>query len=417
MILTVVLLQCDQRSGHFGQGSFVNVLLPLFREDKDIRLVVVKTDSMRVSKPLIDKVNGFETLLIPSLIGTQRLTGESLPAQQYYAAQLTGILYEHLREKPNLIFWVNTIDYLNVCKECKVLFTDLNIFYVHHSFSWKYMLNIPDRAFQTLWENKEYTIHPKAFEMTGYQQEMANLADRVITVTEHAKAFFSTTLGIHASKIKTIYNGIDSPERTPIDKALLRQKYGFSESDRIAIICGRVTRDKGIPDALNALKIVAESNPNFKLVIIGGGYISDFVHLSSPYWSKVTYTGELTTYQVQEFYYLADLGLIPSLHEQCSFTAIEMSIHKLPLVVSDVDGLRELFAHEIDALKIPIILTEHGEKQVDVPEFAKLINELINNSDMAEMLSQNSYQKAMDLFAIDKMHGAYREMLVELVTT
>lgn len=417
IVQNIILFQCDQRSGRFGQGSFVNALLPLFLNDENINVVIVKTDSLRIYKPLMDTEDGLETLLIPSLLGSQRLTGESLPSQRYYATQVAGILYEYLREKINIVFWINTIDYLNVCRECKALFNDLRIFYVHHSFSWKYMLNIPDDAFQRIWQSKEHAIHPKAFEMTGYQQEMALLADQVIAVTKHAKAFFTQALDIPATKIRTIYNGVNHLLGELAEKAALRQKYGFVESDRIAIICGRITRDKGIPEALKAFKIVAKTNPNFKLVIIGDGYISEFVNLSAPYWSRVIYTGELTALQVREFYSLADLGLIPSLHEQCSFTAIEMSIFKLPLIVSDVDGLRELFTHDIDALKIPLTLTGLGEKQIDTVTFAEQIKTLINDSATAEVLRRNSYQKAMDLFSIRKMHKAYKEMLNDLVAT
>jgi glycosyltransferase involved in cell wall biosynthesis len=416
MVQNIILFQCDQRSGRFGQGSFVNVLLPLFIRDENLNVVIVKTDSIRISKPLMDKEDGLETLLIPSLLGLQRLTGESLPAQQYYATQLAGILYEYLHKKTNLVFWINTIDYLNVCRECKALFNDLRIFYVHHSFSWKYMLNIPDDAFQRIWQNKEHAIHPKAFEMTGYQQEMALLADQVIVVTKHAKAFFTQALDIPSTKIRTIYNGVNHLPGALAEKTVLRQKYGFVKSDQIAIICGRITRDKGIPEALKAFKIVAEVYPNFKLVIIGDGYISEFVHLSEPYWSRVIYTGELTALQVREFYSLADIGLIPSLHEQCSFTAIEMSIFKLPLIVSDVDGLRELFTHQVDALKIPLVLTERGEKQIDIPEFARLIKQLIDNSDLAHMLRRNSYQKAINVFSLTKMYESYKEMLKSLAT-
>jgi glycosyltransferase involved in cell wall biosynthesis len=416
MTKNVVLLQCAQRSGHFGQGSFVKALLPYFINDKTVSLTIVKTDALDIAQPQLEKVDGVDTILIPQLIGSQLLTGEAAPAQQYYSVKLAGILYEFFRNKPNLIFWVNTIDYLNVCIESKAVFPRLKIFYVHHSFTWKYMLNMPDNTFKVLWQKGHNEVHPKAFEMTGYQQKITLVADQTVTVTEHAKAFFTTILGTPAEKVKMIYNGVDPSVARSSKKSVLRRKYGFSKSDKILVICGRITKDKGIPDALRAFQIVAERNANLKLMIIGAGYIAEYVHLAAPYWSRVIYTGELSQSAVSEFYTLADIGVIPSLHEQCSFTAIEMRLHRLPLIVSDVDGLQEVFNHEIDALKIPLRLTEKGEKQIDVAVLASQIDLLINDHELAGRLRSNSYQKARDIFSLNNMYKGYRQLIAELMT-
>ena len=39
---------------------------------------------------------------------------------------------------------------------------------------------------------------------------------------------------------------------------------------------------------------------------------------------------------------MVDVGIVPSFVEQCSYTAIEMMCFGLPLIVSDVEGLKEI---------------------------------------------------------------------------
>jgi hypothetical protein len=97
----------------------------------------------------------------------------------------------------------------------------------------------------------------------------------------------------------------------------------------------------------------------------------------NPHWNKVVFTGELDTQQVFDFYQLADVGAIPSLHEQCSFTAIEMRLNKLPMVTSSVDGLDEVFSHYHDSLKLSTKIDKAGERTLDEIEIAEKFNERI----------------------------------------
>jgi len=45
--------------------------------------------------------------------------------------------------------------------------------------------------------------------------------------------------------------------------------------------------------------------------------------------------------QLYKLYSIADIGVLLSLYEQGSFSVIEMLAHGIPLIISDVDGLKE----------------------------------------------------------------------------
>ena len=88
------------------------------------------------------------------------------------------------------------------------------------------------------------------------------------------------------------------------------------------------------------------------MVIIGGGDYGYFLKKADSLWNKIIFTGYLSKEQLEEFYAISTLGVIPSLHEELGYVAIEMLMHKLPFICSDARGLREVSANGTYAIMI-----------------------------------------------------------------
>lgn len=74
------------------------------------------------------------------------------------------------------------------------------------------------------------------------------------------------------------------------------------------------------------MHIVLREYPNVKLVIIGDGdevSIKEIINASSQIASSIIITGRLNRKDVKEWLTIADIGIIPSYYEQCSYVAIE----------------------------------------------------------------------------------------------
>ena len=63
------------------------------------------------------------------------------------------------------------------------------------------------------------------------------------------------------------------------------------------------------------------------------------------YYGKVL-TGSISRYELKNWYQIADIGILPSYAEQCSYVGLEMMAHKLPVVASDGFGIRCMFNHK-----------------------------------------------------------------------
>jgi len=221
----------------------MHVLLPFLKQQNSVSLTLIRTDCPDRTNIIKYAKENVDVIEIPSIQKGTMITGHSHPIKTSYSIRIVAEIYPFLRHMDNLLFLVNSIDYLNIVINLKTAFSFCKILYIHHSFSWKYLINVPDSVFKAYWKNKDDAFHPQAFEMTRYQQEMASISDFVVTVTHHAKAFFVHVLDIDPNKFSTIYNGGSLPNRKR--KRNLRKRYGFSDLDKIIVFSGRITKDKG----------------------------------------------------------------------------------------------------------------------------------------------------------------------------
>lgn len=411
MIFNIVIFLSPNQN--FGQGSFIDVISHFFRNEFNV--TVVKVNCKHISNVINYVNNGIKVIETPELQKDTILTGENNRFQKMAADRIINLIIPFLIDYSNLLFLANSIDFLNVFSELKRVFNGCKLLYVHHSFSWKYFRNVPDHIFEKQWKNCNYSFHPKSFEMTKYQQNMAWVSDATITVTNHAKNIFVNVLDIPVEKIHTIYNGIPIP-KTSGNRDLLRKKYDLLQSDIIILFSGRITYDKGFPHLLRAFKLLADKNKDVRLIIIGSGNISEHISNGNPYWSRIIFTGELSKQEIQEFYQLADIGVIPSLHEQCSFTAIEMRLFRLPIIVTAVDGLDELFSHEVDSIKVPIHIDSDGNRTVCEKQLSSSIERLIKNKILRSKIITNSYNIGVDKFSAEVMVSKYKDVAKYLLS-
>jgi glycosyltransferase involved in cell wall biosynthesis len=98
---------------------------------------------------------------------------------------------------------------------------------------------------------------------------------------------------------------------------------------------------KGLSFLIRSFWQLLTTHPNTHLIIAGDGVIGQYLTEASDFWTDITFTGLLSKEKLYDFYRLADVGVVCSLHEEFGF-AIEMMIHSLPVVVSGVGGLEKI---------------------------------------------------------------------------
>ena len=225
--------------------------------------------------------------------------------------------------------------------------------------------------------------------------QVIRTSKHLFTVSEFSKKEIAGYYNLPLNKISVIYNGMDNTGIT-----LQERKHGIPE----ILFVGRISREKGVICLLNALNKVFNRGYFCKLKLVGQctGYMSTHIHKAYKQ-LNIEILGAVSFNELKELYSANTIGVIPSLHEQCSYVAIEMSMFGIPMIVSDVDALSEMFEDEVNALKIPLIFDEDFGLELDEEKLADAIMRLIDDEALRLKLSANAIKNYQERFTLTKM--------------
>ena len=181
-----------------------------------------------------------------------------------------------------------------------------------------------------------------------------------------------------------------------------RTKLGLKDSDVVFIFMGRMNREKGIYELLGAFNRLAKNNEDVKLLLIGSNEgIPDEVFKSYP---NIVYGENLVCYGYTKTPYYAlqagDVLCLPSYREGFGISVIEASAVTLPVIVSDIYGLRDAFDDGKTGLKC---------KPRDVDSLYEVMETLYNNKDLRVSLGKAGRERAKELFSMELVSNAWLE--------
>ena len=158
------------------------------------------------------------------------------------------------------------------------------------------------------------------------------------------------TINPNVLKCKTILNGIDTKSfysANPYPRQLL----GFDEKDFIIVYSGRLTKEKGILELIQAIHQL--NNSNFKLLVIGADaygtnqratkFIQNLKNEALKIKDSVRFTGFIDYQEVPSYLKMADIAVVPSIWEEpFGLTVVEAMAAGLPLITTRSGGIPEI---------------------------------------------------------------------------
>lgn len=203
-------------------------------------------------------------------------------------------------------------------------------------------------------------------------QAIARACHSVITVSHFIKQRVETLSPCQQIKITTIHNGIDLQrfyQATPLS----RTSFGFTDKDFIIVYSGRINREKGVKELIQAFKRLKDYT-DIKLMVIGssffgneqGGdpFIQSLQEEAEELANRIIFTGYIPYGQIPSYLKMADVAVIPSMwNEPFALTLVEAMAAGLPIVATHVGAISEV--SQGSALLL--------EKQSFVEEFPKSI--------------------------------------------
>ena len=232
------------------------------------------------------------------------------------------------------------------------------------------------------------------------------MAFHFTTEDERLKSFSAVPL---LKKIPNfvVSNGIDTKKIK--EERNVRKKLGISDTKFILLFVGRIHRVKGIHFILEALKKL--NDEKFVFLIVGDkedvAYTKYLTTLSNKLKDKVIWQESVSRDEVWNFYYSANLFILPSHHENFSMVVVEAMACGLPVLISKNVGIwREVIA---DNAGISINLDKNG--------IAGELKKLLANPSLLKEISENARKSALKRYDTDKvaslMIRAYEDILTD----
>jgi glycosyltransferase involved in cell wall biosynthesis len=252
-------------------------------------------------------------------------------------------------------------------------------------------------AFEAV-SNGSVTEHSKeAKYLQDKEIEAFKATRRVITVDQRIKDYVKKQSGVEGTAIR---NFIDIHDFKPDveNKSAYREKHGFTDDMKIFFVPRRLTKKNGVIYPALALPEVLKKHPNTKLVYAGTG--EALGELKSIVADKqlenhVQLLGAIPHALIKEYYALADVVLVPSVHsagveEATSISALEAMGSGSPLIACAVGGLKEIVDHEKDGLLV---------EEQNVEELSAAMIKLLDDPTYGHDLAVKARQKIEDEYS------------------
>ena len=388
--INLYIFTIDGRANGYGIGTYLNCLIDSVKKEKNIHLTLIKFFCEGERELKIEEEDGYQQIAIPSIPNPRNLNNI-----ERYIRNSIYVLKTIIPDAKNTIFHIHsTLYFNNIAVWLKQLFQSKILLTLHYT-EWsldllgdtKQLRQILAKNEEELTEDIEKHIH-KGIER---DRTIVEHCDKIICIAQHsldaAKEFF----GIESNRICLIPNGLKD-EFQPLSetqKNKLKQKLYILENEKIIVFAGRLDEVKGIPFLLKAFSKVLKKHQNTRLILAGEGSFEQWIPLTNGLGTKVTFTGRLNKKQLFDLYRIADIGVMPSVHEEFGLVALEMMMHALPIIVTDTGGLKEIVETGKTGLKIPI-QKKNNKPCVNTSALEQQICHLLENQNFALQLGQNA---------------------------
>lgn len=213
------------------------------------------------------------------------------------------------------------------------------------------------------------------------------------------------------SKSKVVVNGIDVSEidKVKLSESDFRAKLGLRPSDFVVTMAARFDPVKGHERLVGMLPDLLKNIPNLKIVFAGDGELRRPVERLAKKLevsSAIRFLGQRS--DVFKIFKVSDAAVLPSYHEGMPLTVLEAMACRLPVVGSDVVGIRDLVKDGGNGYLVDFN---------DEAEVAKVLRQLGRSAVLRRRMGERGRQFVEQNFGmgkfVDSTLNVYRQALIE----
>lgn len=196
-----------------------------------------------------------------------------------------------------------------------------------------------------------YHLHNEKLSLQVPQyQSIYNAATHIIAVSNYIKGIVQT-INPNDTKTRTVYNGIDLSAFTTSTPAKPRADLGLIDDDFVLLFSGRITKEKGITELIEAMNLLKDY-PRIKLLVIGSSFYGNadnknafarkLKQKAENIKNRIIFTGFIPYRNMPQYLKLADVAVIPSVWDDpFPTTVLEAQATGLPIISTRRGGIPE----------------------------------------------------------------------------
>ncbi len=183
-------------------------------------------------------------------------------------------------------------------------------------------------------------------------------ADRIIAVSGATKEYV-LRLGAKPEKVEVVHNGVDLGKFRPMPKKReeMRRKLGIPSDAVVVLTVRRLVYKNGVDTLIEGADITVKKNPRIVFLVVGKGPDSESVKLRIHELgidANFKLAGFVSDEDLPIYYNVADIFVLPSKSgEGLPLVALEAMACALPVIATDVGGIREILMEEYGKLVPP----------------------------------------------------------------
>ena len=186
------------------------------------------------------------------------------------------------------------------------------------------------------------------------------------------------------------------------DAEALRRELDISSDTTVFLFIGRVVKDKGINELVEAFDNLSATDPKAKLIIVGPREnhldpLDEKTELTIKTNKNIHAVGEKN--DIRPYVFISDILAFPSYREGFPNVVLQANCMEKPCIVTDINGSNEIITHNFNGLIVP---------PKDTEALKEAMAFLLNNADKTEELARNSRNNIVNKY---KREVIWNEML------
>jgi glycosyltransferase involved in cell wall biosynthesis len=179
------------------------------------------------------------------------------------------------------------------------------------------------------------------------------LCDHVVAVGDQIGTFLTDRVGLPASRVVVIRNGVDLDRYTP-DRRISRATLGLPLSGRLIGTVARLDPLKDPGSLLRAFRILLPAHPDLSLVLVGDGALRPELEALAGTLGirdRVTFLG--SRHDVADLLPHLDVFALTSISEGLPFSILEAMACACPIVATTVGDIPRLMGDGVAGITVP----------------------------------------------------------------